>query len=151
TELAYIKDVKDLALKDSCQSNTQGTQLTDFSVDTVRNCHIDGQPSRLHGERFEMGCVGRCGCSNGSVACVDMCPPQAWEPEQHCRFVRTPGQCCEDVVCKEDEAIGKCQEAKPGMLITSEKKPVRRYPWSIMFCTSEKCSQIYGGVVLGER
>jgi hypothetical protein len=80
-----------------------------------------------------------------------MCPPQAWEPDQQCRFVRTPGRCCEEVVCKEDNTIGKCQEAEPSPVITSDKKPVRRYPWSIMFCNNEKCSQIFGGVVIGEK
>lgn len=151
TNTAHTKQVDDLAIKDSCQVGSQGTALTDFSSSDATFCHLDDGQRYESGDKFDIGCSGRCQCVNGSIACVSMCPPVAWGPDQKCHYVRTPGECCEQVLCEDQDDTQTCQEAKPGKVATEDNKAVRRYPWSVLYCTNENCTSIHGGIIVGEK
>jgi len=149
TSTAYSKQVDDLAIKDACQ-NSRGTAFIGFTESTVSPCLVEGRKYD-HGQRFDLGCTGRCKCDNGSVACVDMCPAVAWEADQKCHFVRVPGECCDQVVCEEDEKLKSCQEHRPGKVVAEDNKAVHRYPWSVLYCTDVNCTQIHGGMIIGDK
>jgi hypothetical protein len=116
-------------------------------------CLVDGK-KYADGEQFEMGCIAKCSCNQGRYGCVDMCPPTAWSPERKCHFVHVPGQCCDAVRCEVDEEMNSCDTPVPANMETESngrRTPVRRYPWSVFLCTDAKCSQVYGGIIVGSR
>jgi len=83
-----------------------------------------------------------------------MCAPVAWEPDQKCRYVHVPGQCCDRVVCEEEDKTNTCQE--PVIANVDDKGKgrtvaVHRYPWSVLYCGDAKCRQIHGGIIVDER
>lgn len=150
----YVKYVEDLAIKDVCQSNKSlGTALKDFDEYNPAYCLVNGK-KYADGQQVEVGCSTRCSCSKGVFGCVDMCPLQSWSPEDKCHYVHVPGQCCDAVRCEKEQSMNSCDAPVPATLETEtngSRTPVRRYPWSTLLCIDEKCSQVYGGVIVGNR
>jgi len=107
------------------------------------SCRYAGQLI-AEGEKFDKGCVGRCTCNKGLYGCVDLCPigPPETPVDRH---INIPGECCQ-VFTKVNTP---CQEPT-NFTITDDKsiQKFRRYPWSVIFCTDEKCSQRYGAIII---
>uniref|UniRef100_A0A3Q3WRY7 CCN family member 1 n=1 Tax=Mola mola TaxID=94237 RepID=A0A3Q3WRY7_MOLML len=80
------------------------------SVKGICRAKSDGRPceynNRIYqnGELFRPNCKHQCTCMDGVVGCVSLCPLDLMPPRLGCaeqRQVRTPGRCCEQLVCPE--------------------------------------------------
>lgn len=165
--VTYTKNLNDLVVKDACQAanDSNGTEIRDFDgtvkvadLDTTNECVLDGIVY-ANGQRFEMSCRMHCTCDKGTIACVDTCPKTTWAPEQKCRLVAIPGQCCDEVRCEEDRRMHSCQLPKAagtlkGELHNGERATmggVQRYPWALLICTDNTCKTAYGGAIVSNR
>ncbi|KAJ8390208.1 hypothetical protein AAFF_G00109470 [Aldrovandia affinis] len=66
-------------------------------------CEFNGVTYQ-EGQKFQLGCVGQCRCSNGGVTCVPLCRNDVRLPSPDCphpQHVRLPGQCCKEWVCED--------------------------------------------------
>uniref|UniRef100_A0A3Q3WDS3 CCN family member 1 n=1 Tax=Mola mola TaxID=94237 RepID=A0A3Q3WDS3_MOLML len=86
------------------------------SVKGICRAKSDGRPceynNRIYqnGELFRPNCKHQCTCMDGVVGCVSLCPLDLMPPRLGCaeqRQVRTPGRCCEQLVCPESSVVKK--------------------------------------------
>jgi len=87
-----------------------------------KDCVIDGKHYK-DGQQFNMGCTGRCTCSNGNHGCVSMCPP--FGMGENCRKVKNVGECCQHGECFAEVSSKKCDS--PGTPGFAKVKS----PWSV--------------------
>jgi hypothetical protein len=77
-----------------------------------KDCIVQGKTYK-DGQPFDIGCTGRCTCSNGAHHCVSMCPPYGMPGD--CRDVRNVGECCKHGECFSEVSSKKCDSpGSPG-------------------------------------
>ncbi|XP_069479087.1 CCN family member 2-like [Ambystoma mexicanum] len=69
-------------------------------------CDLGGVVYRS-GESFQPSCKYQCTCMDGAVGCIPLCADDLRLPSPECpspRRVKVDGKCCEEWICRQDEA-----------------------------------------------